>query len=127
MDDLHTWVVAVTEDEKMFCRALGARIAACRKELGLTQQALADLLGISQQHLASYEVGRRKVAITMLPTLAKILGVAPEELIGESPKASKRGPASKLQQQMEKITQLPRPKQKFVMDMLDTVLAQASR
>ena len=39
----------------------------------------------------------------------------------------KRGPKSKLQQQIEQVTQLPRTKQRFVSDMLDTVLQQASR
>ena len=50
-----------------------------------------------------------------------------EALIGEEEKPAKRGPTPKLQQQMEKISQLPRTKQRFVIEMLDTVLAQASR
>lgn len=127
MDDLHTWIVTMTQDEKAFCRALGARIAAQRKEQGITQQQLADLLGISQQHVASYEVGRRKVAVTMLPTLAKVLGVALEELIGAETKPGKRGPAPKIQQQLERITQLPKAQQRFVMQMIETALAQQSR
>lgn len=36
----------------------------------------------------------------------------------------KRGPASKLQQQVEAIAMLPKAKQRFVVEMLDTVLAQ---
>ena len=50
-----------------------------------------------------------------------------EELIDEEAKPSKRGPAPKIQQQLERITQLPRAKQKIVMEMLDGVLNQASR
>jgi len=42
-------------------------------------------------------------------------------------KAQKRGPAPKLAQHMEKISQLPRTQQQFVMRMLDTVLAQQGR
>lgn len=37
----------------------------------------------------------------------------------------RRGPASRLQQQIEAVEQLPRTKQQFVSQMLDTVLAQA--
>lgn len=37
---------------------------------------------------------------------------------------NKRGPASKLEQQLERITQLPNAQQKFVSQMLDTVLQQ---
>ncbi len=39
----------------------------------------------------------------------------------------KRGAAPKLQQQMERIQRLPKAKQRFVMEMLDTVLAQQDR
>lgn len=51
-----------------------------------------------------------------------------EELLGDTASAAKkRGPAPKLQQQIERIQQLPRTQQKFVMQMLDTVLQQAGR
>ena len=39
----------------------------------------------------------------------------------------KRGSSPKLAQHMERICGLLKPKQKFVMDMPDTVLAQANR
>jgi hypothetical protein len=61
--------------------------------------------------------------------LARILGVSVEELIGEQPSAAtrKRGPAPKFQQQLERISALPKSKQKFVMQVLETVLQQAAR
>ena len=60
--------------------------------------------------------------------VAGTLAVSLEELIGEkNVQPAKRGPAPKLQQQIERIQQLPRSKQRFVIEMLDTVLAQASR
>jgi hypothetical protein len=40
---------------------------------------------------------------------------------------ARRGTVPKLQQQIERITQLPKPQQRFVMQMLDTVLAQQGR
>lgn len=56
------------------------------------------------------------------------LGVAVEALLADDGKASnKRGPTPKLQQQMDRITQLPRTKQQFVMQVIDSVLAQATR
>jgi hypothetical protein len=56
------------------------------------------------------------------------LAVSLEELIGKKDvQPAKRGPAPKLQQQIERIQRLPRAKQRFVIEMLDTVLAQASR
>jgi transcriptional regulator with XRE-family HTH domain len=118
----------MTHDEKVFFQQLGARIAALRKEQSMTQVQLAEILGLTQQMIASYEVGRRRVPVSLLPQIAETLTVSLEELIGKKDvQPAKRGPAPKLQQQIERIQRLPRAKQRFVLEMLDTVLAQASR
>jgi transcriptional regulator with XRE-family HTH domain len=114
-------------DDKPFFKALGARIAELRREQGLSQQALADELGVAQQTLAHYEVGRARMAVSLVPTLAKILGVSVEELLGIKNGSSKRGPAPVLQRQIERLSRLPKAKQKVVMEMLDGVLSQANR
>jgi hypothetical protein len=44
-----------------------------------------------------------------------------------NPQRSKRGPAPKLLQQIERIHRLPKAQQRFVMQMIDTVLRQAAR
>ena len=117
-----------TKDEGFF-KALGALIAQARKEQGLTQQDLTDHLGIPQQTLAHYEVARVRMPASMLPTVAQLLTLSLDELIGSPlPKRrGKRGPASRLQQQIEAVEQLPKTKQQFVSQMLDTVLAQQAR
>ena len=121
-------IAVVSQDEKEYFKMLGARIAHLRKELGLTQARLAGSLGISQQMVASYEVGRRRIPVSMLPQLSQALKVQTDALLGNEPKArAKRGPAPKWQQQIEAIAQLPKAKQRFVSQALDTALAQASR
>jgi transcriptional regulator with XRE-family HTH domain len=118
-----------TRDEQFF-KDLGARIAQARKAHGLTQQDLADQLGIAQQTMAHYEVGRARVAASMLPTLAKLLTMSLDELMGQAvapQRSTKRGPASRLQQQIDAVAQLPKAKQQFVSQMLDTVLAQVTQ
>jgi hypothetical protein len=70
-------------------------------------------------------VGRLRVAVAMLPALAKELAIQVEDLVGMPATKAKRGPAPKLQRQIEQIQQLPRTKQRFVMQMLDTVLQQS--
>jgi transcriptional regulator with XRE-family HTH domain len=118
----------MTQDEKQFFRQLGGRIASLRKEQGFTQAQLAGVLSLTQQMVASYEVGRRRVPVSLLPKIAAALAVSVETLIGQSRATpAKRGPAPKLQQQMERIQRLPRAKQRLVLQMLDGVLAQASR
>jgi transcriptional regulator with XRE-family HTH domain len=114
-------------DEQQFLKALGARITKLRKEQGLSQQSVADTLGIAQQSYAHYEVGRVRMPVWMLPQIAQLFGASVDELIGESAKPGKRGPTPQLQQKIERLTRLPKAKQKVVMEMLDGVLAQASR
>ena len=93
----------------------------------MTQAQLGELLGVSQQQIASFEVARRRVPVSLLPTLAKALAVSVEELLGATPKAGKRGPTPKLQQKLERLSQLPKSRQRFVLEMLETVLQQAGR
>jgi transcriptional regulator with XRE-family HTH domain len=114
-------------NEEQFFKALGARIAELRKEQGLSQQALADQLGIAQQTYAHYEVARARVPASMLPQLARIFGVGVDELLGLRNGSGKRGPTPKFQKQLERIAQLPRAQQRLVMQMLDGVLSQSSR
>ncbi|MEK6815232.1 MAG: hypothetical protein AABY65_10890 [Nitrospirota bacterium] len=66
--------------------------------------------------------------MALLPALTRALEITVEELFEEAPKAAKgkRGPASTLEKEIERISQLPRAKQKSVMEMLDTVIQQAS-
>lgn len=115
----------VNDQDEQFFKSLGARIASARKTQHLTQQELADQLGIAQQTLAHYEGGRVRFPASILPLLVQVLGLTPEELLGQERPKGKPGPTSRLQQQIERISQLPRTKQHFVMEMLDTVIAQA--
>lgn len=114
----------MTQDDKVFFKQLGKRMAQFRKELGITQAQLADSLKISQQLIAAYESGSRKIPASMLPVLAKLFAVSLEQLIGLEALPSKRGPASTLQRQIEQISMMPRAKQKFITEMLDALIKQ---
>jgi len=109
-------------NDKAFYERLGQRVAERRKAQGLTQAELAETVGISQQTLAHYENGRARIQVARLPHMAEALGISVEELIGAATKPGKRGPTPKLQQQLERLSRLPRTKQRFVIEMLDTVL-----
>jgi transcriptional regulator with XRE-family HTH domain len=120
--------MAISPDERAFFVELGAHIAELRKAQGITQIQMAEALGVSQQTVNSYEVARRRIPASALPTLAELFKISVDELLGNPPKRTngKRGPASKLQQQIERLNQLPKSKQKFVIEMIDTVIQQAS-
>lgn len=128
MSSLEHYWLKMTHDDQQFFKQLGQRVTTFRKAQGMTQTHLADTLGISQQHMASFEKGIRKIPASMLPTLAQVFAITVDELVGRELGASKgkRGPMPKLQQQLEQISHLPRGKQQFVIQMIDTVLHQTS-
>lgn len=121
--------MAVSDEERTFYIGLGQRIAALRRERGLTQVQLAEHLGVAQQTLAHYEAGRLRLLVGALPTLTEHLGVSVEELLATTPDKlkppGKRGPAPKLQQQLERVQALPKAKQRMVSEVIDSLLAQA--
>lgn len=114
--------------DEQFFKTFGARIAGVRRAQELTQQQLAEKLGIAQQTLAHYECGRLRLPVSLLPELTRTLGLSSDELLGQNiARQSKRSLSSKLQQQIEAISQLPKARQRFVSEMLDTVLAQTQQ
>ena len=119
--------LAMTPDDATFFRQLGTRIAERRKAQDLTQAQLGERVGIAQQQIASFEIGRRRMPISVLPVLAKTLGTSIEALISDAAPAGKRGPAPKLQQQLEQLSRLPKTKQRLVSQLIESVLAQADR
>ncbi|MFP1820960.1 helix-turn-helix domain-containing protein [Lonsdalea quercina] len=119
----------MSSEEQVFMTALGKRITALRKETGLTQVQLAQALNVSQQAVQSWEAGRRRIQISVLPAVARLLSVSLEDLLGGAPDRTprKRGRASSLEQQLQVISQLPRNRQKLVSEILDAVITQAQQ
>ena len=62
---------------------LGYNIAYYRKHAGLTQERLAELVGISRQHLGAIEAPNlvRPISLDLLFNLAAVLTVEPAKLL----------------------------------------------
>jgi len=112
----------MNQNDQTFFKELGLRIAALRKESGMTQTQLADVLKISQQLVGAYEIGSRKIPASMLPSIATLFAVPLDQLMGIDKQPLKRGPASVLQRQIEQIGLMPRDKQKFIAEMLEAMI-----
>ena len=63
-------------------QTLGKRIVSHRKRLGLTQDQLAEQLGITAQAVSKWEHDQSCPDITMLPHLAEIFGITIDALLG---------------------------------------------
>lgn len=57
------------------------RLADLRRKRGLTQQALADRLGVEQPTIQRWEKGKREPNLQQLHELADVLGIEPSALI----------------------------------------------
>lgn len=90
MHDISTAAMAISNEEKEFFIALGERITRLRKARGITQVQLADMLGVSQQTIQAYEVGRRRIQVSALSIIAHTLSVSLEELFGETEQRKQR-------------------------------------
>lgn len=60
--------------------AMGRSIRTLRERRNLTQKELAELSGLSESSLRSYELGARYPKIDSITKIAKALGVPPESL-----------------------------------------------
>ncbi len=60
---------------------LGREIFNKRKELGLSQNELAEKLDISREHLAKIETAKRTVSLDLLIEIAQCLNVKVKDLI----------------------------------------------
>lgn len=84
---------------------LKEKILYCRKKAGLSQEALAEELGVSRQAISKWETGDAVPEINKLLLLANVFGVTtdwllsneePEEEIASEPPAHEARPAAKV-------------------------------
>ncbi len=62
-------------------KAIGKRIKIARIRVGLTQENVADRIGITPQHVSNIETGNSSVSLTTLVAMANLLNVTMDELL----------------------------------------------
>lgn len=68
--------------EKELLVGLGNRLKELRREKGLTQQSMADMMGITMRNYQRYEYGMINVPATTLNFFADFFGVTTDYLLG---------------------------------------------
>lgn len=88
--------------------AFGARVRARRILLGMSQERLGELLGISFQQVQKYETGADRVSVSRLFAVAAALACPPAQLIeglaGPAPDGGAADPADPARQASERAT-----------------------
>ncbi|MBI2393712.1 MAG: helix-turn-helix transcriptional regulator [Deltaproteobacteria bacterium] len=72
-------------------RTLGRRIAELRRDLGLTQEQLAETLGVSVRYVQYVEAGEENLTVQTLVRIANNLRVPVADLFAQ-PTGPKAGP-----------------------------------
>jgi transcriptional regulator with XRE-family HTH domain len=75
--------------EKIEYYSIGQRVRKYRKAYNLSQEQLAEQIGISTTHLSHIETGNTKLSLPVLVRLADALNVHTDELLYEQEKNSK--------------------------------------
>lgn len=80
----------------MDCKKTGSLIHSLRTERGWTQQALADLIHVSDKAVSKWERGMGAPDVSILPVLARVFGLTVESLLaGELDEHEKEGDSMK--------------------------------
>ena len=62
-------------------KAIGKRIKIARIKKNLTQETVADRIGVTPQHVSNIETGNTSVSLTTLVAIANTLTVSVDELL----------------------------------------------
>lgn len=80
------------ERDHMDTMKTGSYLAALRKDAGMTQQEVADRLGVSNKTISKWESGGGFPDIAILPALAELYGVTADDILaGEAVRQSTGG------------------------------------
>jgi transcriptional regulator with XRE-family HTH domain len=87
-------LVMTTDSEKAFYSAFGRMLSEIRRKKRISQEMLADELGLSRTSITNIEKGRQPVQLYALYVIARLLGtdvkeLLPSEAIFERPERAK--------------------------------------
>ena len=104
----------------------GAHLVELRKAAGLSQNQLADNLGMPQSNISFWEQWEKPPRGEVLPKLAEALAVSLDELLNFKAPKPKGGPKGKVKEAFEAVAKLPRRQQEHVLKVVNALVAQAS-
>ena len=95
------------------------RLTALRKERGLTQQALAEQVGMHISQIRRYESGQSQPTLDTIRKLAVALSVSADMLLSED---QERGPDEDLKLQFEAVIRLDPEEKKVIRSVIESMI-----
>jgi len=104
------------------------RLAALRRQKGLSQRELAERMQTTQKMVDYYERRAANPALEVIQKAAAALEVAPAQLIGDDAAplkvSRKAGPTGKVQRVFEDVSRLPRRQQEQIVKVVSALVSQ---
>jgi transcriptional regulator with XRE-family HTH domain len=99
-----------------------------RGQRGLSQEQLAQAVGVSRRVIAYYETESPQPPGALLADLARALTVSTDELLGVKPLAAQPAPkTARLLKRLQKVIELPAADQRTVLKLVDALHAARQR
>ncbi len=102
-----------------FSMSLSARLITLRKQLGLSQQAMADAVGVHSNSWKKYESGQAQPSIDVLKKIATALHVSTDSLLFDE---QERGPNDEFRLRFEALTAFSPEEKLVVREILDSLI-----
>ena len=102
---------------------IGKRIASIRKQKGLTQKELSEIIGIKQTLVSDYETGRVRMFAEMIGRFAIALNVPADQILGLDPSSNETNEISlRLSKRLHELESLPESRRKAILRTLDDLI-----
>ena len=108
-----------TSVRALLMMSLPTRLIALRKERGLTQQKMADTIGIHVNSLKKYEAGQAQPSLEAFRKMALALHVSTDFLLFDD---YERVPSDDLALQIEAVNQMPDDEQMVIREVLESLI-----
>jgi transcriptional regulator with XRE-family HTH domain len=95
------------------------RLVSLRKERGLTQQALAELVSMHISQIRRYESGQSQPTLEAIRKLAVALSVSADMLLFEK---DERGPDDELKLQFEAASRLDPEEKRVILSVIESII-----
>ena len=95
------------------------RLAALRKERGLTQQGLSELVGMHISQIRRYESGQSQPTLDAIRKLSVALSVSADMLLFDK---DERGPDEDLKLQFEAVNRLDPEEKKIIRSVIESIV-----
>lgn len=103
----------------MIEKSMGKRIQQYRKKKGITQEKLAEMLGLSTNHISALECGKYGVKPELLVNIINILGCTADDIFCDVIDNGYKMRASRLSDDLDK---LPIEARERILDVVESLI-----